>query len=200
VVTCWHVTQDRKSDESIVVMFPKTLTVQVGDTTIQQVVWKNIEGTLLMEDRNIELAIIELGEEPDCQPLMLSNEDKFEEGTVLSLQGYGGSKYKQLWGKVAEKMLINRKGEIIWHQLEGASSVSGDSGGPILDIDGKYAGTLWGSDGKITGFLNAVLVREEVLKIGKEVNDIVVPPLDIHIYQPRDGILPEGFSRRPKQF
>lgn len=185
VATCWHVVQDRRADDAVIIRFPQPITISIpGGTTIQQIEWKNIRGTVRVSKKNMELALIELDELPDCEPLKFCTRLDF--GQPLSIQGYGGGKYKQLWGRLYEKMLApGPNADYIWYQIEGAEAVSGDSGGPVLDEQGRYTGTLWGANNGKTGFLDSVKVMREAMEAGFDIPNFHVPPVDFHIYSPK---------------
>lgn len=176
VVTCWHVVKDRKSDDSVTVKFPLPLTITYDGRAVADIKWQEIPGTVILSERKKELALIELESTPHCAPLSLSS--GVEVGQTVSIQGYGGGKYKQLWGTVYEKKLApDTRSDFIWFQIEGAISVSGDSGGPVIDERGRYVGTLWGADTGLTAFLPSDIVIEAVLDLGKELENFDVPPL-----------------------
>lgn len=136
VATCNHVVSDRATDK-VTVTFPG---------------WRDVTGYVLGVDQDLDIAIIMLAETPNCKPL---ESNVILRGGPLSVQGYGSGEYKQSWGVLSHSIA----GE--WRKVDGAETRSGDSGGPILDENGHFVGTLWGSVDDETYFTPA----EEVLKL-----------------------------------
>ena len=97
-------------------------------------------------------------------------------GQTLSLQGYGSGIWKQEWGILSE--LEYRGG---WRKITGANARSGDSGGPIIDTLGRYAGTLWGSREGETYFTPASTVAELVSEYLEPDKPLVVWVLEKYV-------------------
>ena len=136
IATCNHVVSDRKSDK-VTVNFPG---------------WRDVTGYVLGVDQDLDIAIIMLAETPNCKPL---ESNVILRGGPLSVQGFGSGEYRQAWGVLSHSIA----GE--WRKVDGASSRSGDSGGPIIDENGHFVGTLWGSVDDETYFTSA----KDVLKL-----------------------------------
>ena len=151
VVTAQHVVSERKADDAVVVKFP----TGPGRETIK--------GTVVAANEEQDLAIIRLDYDPPwCEPFQLCL--VMRPGMRLSVQGYGGAGYKQTWGALARKTVTPSKGDAYWNIVT-APSVSGDSGGPVLDDRGRFAGTLWGSGDGETYFTPTEIVLQGVIEL-----------------------------------
>ena len=175
VVTAEHVVTDRRNNESVQVWFP----VKEG--------WQKIDGIVLKAYEPQDVAIIQLQSDPACEPFDLALE--LEVGQPLATQGYGGKKYTQTWGRLSPKKYGNSP--VTWRKILQAGSVSGDSGGPIVDECGRYAGTLWGSVDGETYFTAAAWVVDRVLELGTELDspnddEEIMPNPNNPLYSP-DG-------------
>jgi len=140
VVTCNHVVADRETD-IVQVVFP-------GQGIIL--------GTVIGTDSGLDLAFINLDETPKCKPFAV----QVDLTTELSVQGYGSGTYRQRWGTLSDIGTLRG-----WRVVAKAAARSGDSGGPVLDADGSYVGTLWGSVDGETYFTPANVVIEKLTLI-----------------------------------
>jgi hypothetical protein len=132
IATCNHVVKDRVG--YVEVMFPS---------------WEVIPGKVWKTDKNLDVALIKLAWDARCQPFNLNLEVPSE----LSIQGYGYGTYRQKWGEVSNKIYAPGKDQKgIWREILVVAARSGDSGGPVLDAEGRYCGTLWGAGGDGTMF------------------------------------------------
>lgn len=120
VVTCCHVVKDRAGD-SVEILFPN---------------WQVVSGKVFHTVKSPDLAFIRLDAAPPCQPLSLASRLT----SPLSVQGYGYGPYRQSWG-----VLSDARYNAGYRKVEGAAARSGDSGGPVIDAEGKFVGTLFGS-------------------------------------------------------
>jgi len=122
VVTCNHVVKDRKS-ERVTIQFPD---------------WQLVEGTVVKIDSEYDLALILLDKPP--QGVLPFNVAPLKPKQPLSIQGYAYGPYKQSWG-----ILNDSTWGVGWRMVEGPVARSGDSGGPVINEEGAFVGTLWGS-------------------------------------------------------
>jgi len=143
----------------------------ISYVTTQEWGWDEIPGTLLAEDKKQELVFIELSRLPACKPLALSSWP-LEAGTRLSTQGYGDGRYKRSWGPLVATPFSNGWREIL------AESFSGDSGGPIIDTEDRFVGTLWGSNGKTTTFTPIEIIKRHIADLNIKIPDPEVKPPD----------------------
>lgn len=142
IVTAEHVVKDRKS-EDVEVLFPS---------------WELVAGRVAHTDKTLDLAFIVLNDHPKtAEPFVLGSLTD-----ELSVNGYGYGPYKQSWGKLSDTRWGGDSYK--WNSVEGASARSGDSGGPILNADEAYVGTLWGSVDGNTYFTPVAKVVEIALK------------------------------------
>jgi S1-C subfamily serine protease len=138
VATANHVVKDRATDK-VTVNFPN----------------QSIVGDVLGGDPNLDISIIMLAEVPKCKPLEVADAHG-----ALSVQGYGSGKYKQQWGVLSTTTTIRG-----WYKVEGVEARSGDSGGPVIDVNGAFVGTLWGSVDGDTYFTPADKVLRHLERI-----------------------------------
>jgi S1-C subfamily serine protease len=124
VITANHVVKDRKRTNECEILFPS---------------WELIPGKVIGVDSKKDLALIRLSRKASCRPLGYMRSAPTP-GDRLLVCGYGYAPFKAAWGKADSKKWGT------WRQVLGARARSGDSGGPILDENGNYVGTLWGSD------------------------------------------------------
>lgn len=121
VITCNHVVKDRASNR-VEVLFPD---------------WQLIQGTVVRTDEKLDAAIIQLNQRPIGVEALFVN-SKLTASQRLSVQGYSYGPYRQRWGTLNETKYGS------WRSLN-VPSYNGDSGGPVIDENGRYCGTLWGS-------------------------------------------------------
>lgn len=127
IVTNWHVVKDRVG--IVRVVFPD---------------WTVYKAKVIKVDRLWDLAALQI-ESILLPPIELGEKPKL--GDVVTVSGYGSGWYETDRGKVIGfyQPAQNAAGDLI--QID-ASVRNGDSGGPILDNDGKLVGILFGiSDG-----------------------------------------------------
>jgi S1-C subfamily serine protease len=140
VITCHHVVKDRNSS-LVEVLFPN---------------WRLVTGNVLAVNKKLDLALIELSTSTG-QPLSLSSQSTWKAGDKFTIMGYGYGPFKAQVGS-----LHGSNWGIGWKLVNGAKARSGDSGGPVLDSEGRYAGTLWGSNDDGTYFTPVDAVVEFV--------------------------------------
>lgn len=119
VVTCNHVVKDRVND-AVEVAFPNQ---------------GSIAGRVVKTVKSPDLAFIRLDATPACEPLRLASWLT----SPLSVQGYGSGPWKQSWGVLSDTLYDDG-----YRAVVGVATRSGDSGGPVIDDRGRFAGTLWG--------------------------------------------------------
>lgn len=142
IVTAEHVIKDRINDR-VEILFPD---------------WQLVEGEVILTDADLDVAVVEMDHNPrGINPLALG---KLSPGVRLSVQGYGYGPYRQDWGVLSGVKLGK------WRKVTGASARSGDSGGPVLDAEGRYCGTLWGSVDGETYFTPVEVVTKLILDWG----------------------------------
>lgn len=142
VATCNHVVKDRATN-TVTVNFPG---------------WGDITGYVLGVDQDLDIALIVLAEKPKCKPF---DSNVILRDGPLSVQGYGSGEYRQAWGVLSHVTVTDKAGGAEWRRVDDTLARSGDSGGPVLDENGHFVGTLWGSVDGNTYFTPA----EEVLKL-----------------------------------
>jgi S1-C subfamily serine protease len=160
IVTCNHVVKDRKTDD-VEVMFPS---------------WEVIPGKVWKTDKKLDVALIKLLRDAECQPLSLN----LEVPSKLSIQGYGYGTYRQRWGKVSADIYAPGQGQKgVWREILVATARSGDSGGPVIDAEGRYCGTLWGAGGDGTMFtpLEHIFPMLSIPKPEPETTPLLFSPL-----------------------
>lgn len=139
VLTCDHLFRDSRSGQNevgrIVVSFPSG---QASTATLigQETVW--------------DLALLRLDAPPDGVPGVPLAPDYPRPGTTVVSCGYGRQGELQanvgrVTGYGRDKYLATSLSDTLL--LTGAAR-GGDSGGPILDLEGRLVGVLWGSDGQ----------------------------------------------------
>lgn len=153
VVTCNHVVKDRATDK-VTVKFP-------GQT---------VTGVVLGGDKDQDISIIMIYEKLKHKPLEVNV--VLPDG-LLSVQGYGSGKYKQSWGVLSDSIVTAQVGTGEWRRIDDVVARSGDSGGPVIDVNGAFVGTLWGSVDGDTYFTPADKVMEHLALI-KGVYDIKI--------------------------
>lgn len=167
IVTAAHVVKDRQS-RTVEILFPS---------------WEVIKGDVVHTDKEHDLAFIKLENDPrTTKPLVFSRMGfERESKAELSVNGYGYGIFKQSWGTLSPKRWGS--GGYKWNSVDGAQARSGDSGGPILDASGWYAGTLWGSVEGSTYFTPVTIVLKIAVDKGllrPEPADVIVPtPYDL---------------------
>jgi hypothetical protein len=117
-----------REDDTVEVMFPN---------------WQVITGTVVKTVKSPDLAFILLDAAPPCEPLKLASQLT----SPLSVQGYGYGPYRQAWGVLSDTRYSDG-----YREVSGVVARSGDSGGPVIDAEGRFVGTLWGTDGSETYF------------------------------------------------
>lgn len=152
VTTARHVVKDRKNN-AVTVIFPS------GEEIGGKVVWAKDPP---------DLAVIDLNSKPSCEPLKHSTKD-FMKPLNLSIAGYNAGTFKRSYGVLSSKQYNN-----VWKEVLGAGSRNGDSGGPVIDEDGNYAGTLWGGkkDAMFTPVSRVAEIIRPLFKSKKETYDI----------------------------
>lgn len=135
IATCNHVVSDRKEDRCEVV-FPNQ---------------ERIQASVIKTSKSPDVAILKLDRAPKgVKPIASAS---LVEGQALEIQGYGKGDWKSQSGTLSD----TKYGDGV-REVSGARARSGDSGGPVLDKQGSYIGTLWGSNKAGTYFTPAKLV------------------------------------------
>lgn len=138
VVTAYHVVKDRKSKDCEI-LFPN---------------WRLMQATVVKIDKKADLCLIRLKGVCHTSPFPLSKQEFWKSGTEFIVMGYGYGPFKASHGS------LDRRSWGPWKNVLGAEVRNGDSGGPVLDSQGRYAGTLWGSDKEGTMFTPVDTIRE----------------------------------------
>lgn len=138
VLTNNHVVRNRKNENSIKIIFPD---------------WTVHTGKVLKAEAGPDLAAIRLDEVTTVTPLILGSKPAL--GDVLYFWGYGSAIPRKATGKVTN--FLGSRGETHTGrnvEIETNGSIveidtparNGDSGSPFLDTEGRYVGTLFGSN------------------------------------------------------
>ena len=141
VATANHVVADRKNDEAITITFPNGV---------------EVDGVVELADKDQDVAFIRIvpGDAKVPPPLKLFT-GELQVGDVLWIMGYGSGPYKAQVGTLNDMEYSHG-----YREIDGAGARSGDSGGPVLDEQGRFAGILWGSSGETTMFSPSNIVIE----------------------------------------
>ena len=132
VLTNWHVIRDSRS--AVLVQFPDGF---------------QSAGTVIRFDEAWDLAAISIWK-PSAMPVALAGRNPVP-GEPLSIAGYGRGAYRAQTGRCTEYLSpgAGYPNELV--ELA-APARQGDSGGPILDADGRLAGVLFGEgEGRTVG-------------------------------------------------
>lgn len=138
VVTNNHVIRNRKNNSSIKIIFPD---------------WTIHTGKVVKAEVGPDLAAIRLDEVTTVTPLQLGTKPKM--GDTIHFWGYGSAIPRKATGKVTNFLgsrSETRKGRNVEVEKGGSlmeidtTARNGDSGSPFLDAEGRYVGTLFGSD------------------------------------------------------
>ncbi len=132
VLTNWHVIRDSRS----------AVLVQFADGF-------QSAGTVIRFDEAWDLAAISIWK-PKATPVPLAQRNPLP-GEPLSIAGYGRGAYREQRGRCTEYLSPGSGYPKELVELE-APARQGDSGGPILNTDGRLAGVLFGEgDGRTVG-------------------------------------------------
>ena len=97
-------------------------------------------------------------QKPPARPAVLAD-DEPQAGEPLSIGGYGATNnYRQVGGRLGGAWR-NSAGSAVWCSVSGAIARQGDSGGPVFDNRGRFAGVVWGQDGEGTMFVRLTCLR-----------------------------------------
>jgi S1-C subfamily serine protease len=115
VVTCNHVVKDRQGDK-VEILFPN---------------WRLVQARVIAVDKKIDLCLIEMDEDHGT-PFSLSVRAQWSTGDQFTVMGYGYGPFKAAQGP------LNGSGwGDYWKMVEDATARSGDSGGPVIDSEGR---------------------------------------------------------------
>ena len=132
VLTNWHVIRDSRS----------AVLVQFADGF-------QSAGTVIRFDEAWDLAAISIWK-PKANPVPLAQRNPIP-GEPLSIAGYGRGAYREQWGRCTEYLSPGSGYPKELVELQ-APARQGDSGGPILNTDGRLAGVLFGEgNGRTVG-------------------------------------------------
>jgi len=132
VLTNWHVIRDSRS----------AVLVQFADGF-------QSAGTVIRFDETWDLAAISIWK-PKANPVPLAKRNPIP-GEPLSIAGYGRGAYREQRGRCTEYLSPGSGYPKELVELQ-APARQGDSGGPILNADGRLAGVLFGEgDGRTVG-------------------------------------------------
>ncbi|MHC4301960.1 MAG: S1 family peptidase [Planctomycetota bacterium] len=160
VVTCQHNVRDTRTNQ-VQLVFPQDATYM---------------GTIIFTDRKQDICIVAMPVLPNCEGMTLALEMP-EVGTPLAVQGYAKGTYRQVWGRLSHRKYGARG--VTWRVVGEVMARQGDSGGPIIDAQGRFVGTLWGSvndHGGETHFTSAKWIVDKILEIGRELEANEPPP------------------------
>jgi S1-C subfamily serine protease len=170
IVTAHHVVKDRASDR-VEILFPS---------------WRLIAGKVVGVDKKRDLAFITLNEDADVSPFTVSDESLWETGDKFSVMGYGYRPFKWQNGTLHKaKYSPSATGNMYYRVISGAEARSGDSGGPVLDEKGRYAGTLWGASRDGATFFSPINEVIKSINENMEMPDDFPKPDDNRPYGPR---------------
>lgn len=131
-LTAWHVVRDA----------PGNVSVNLGDQ------WIPIQ--YIYADPTFDFAVYTAPS--DVKPLSLVVLDNLRPGTAMLGCGYGGDMRKWKFPVLyRQNKRPNAQDAADWMELDGAA-IGGDSGGPIISMQGDVIGVLWGSnqEGNVT--------------------------------------------------
>jgi len=112
---------------------------------------------------NLDVALLAI-RPPTAEPVSVFNGCTLK-GVALTIHGYGSGQYRVVKGSVVKYCSVSSKEPIEWNAVRIGSQVRpGDSGGPMLDSQGRLRAIVWGSNadgacGTTTQFINAWLRR-----------------------------------------
>jgi len=118
VLTNWHVVRDRKTDESIKILFTD---------------WVAVDGKVLKTHKKWDMALIEI-KKTDRKPVHFGT--PVGVNSVVRIHGYGGGIPDSSCGIVQ-----STKNFVI---VRGTMARSGDSGGCIVNLENELVGILFG--------------------------------------------------------
>ena len=125
VLTNWHVVRDA-----------------TGEISVKFANGSSAKAEVLKTDSTWDLAAL-LISRPEVEPVEVAT-DIPQNGDTLTIAGYGKGKYREATGSVVQ--YVSPGGDHPFEIVEvGVGARQGDSGGPILNEDGKVAGVLFGS-------------------------------------------------------
>lgn len=132
VLTNWHVIRDTRS--AVLVQFPDGF---------------QSAGTVIRHDEAWDLAALVIWK-PQATPIPLADQPP-QVGELLTIAGFGRGAYRSETGPCTDYLSPGTGYAKEFVELS-ATARQGDSGGPILNADGKLAGVLFGqSDGRTIG-------------------------------------------------
>ena len=132
VLTNWHVIRDTRS--AVLVQFPDGF---------------QSAGTVIRHDEAWDLAALVIWK-PQATPIPLAEQPP-QIGELLTIAGFGRGAYRAETGPCTEYLAPGAGYAKEFVELS-ATARQGDSGGPILNADGKLAGVLFGqSEGRTIG-------------------------------------------------
>ena len=185
IATCNHNVIDRKSNTSVKVHFP--------NNTV-------FNAKVVFTDKGQDVALLTFIGYPGVTPLEVATELP-PVGTRLSIQGYTvADGYKRQWGTLKKQTYGNASGTKTWHAIAGADARQGDSGGPVIDEQGRFVGVLWGSDhvagNPETQFTRSEWVLEQIERLDLEVNVEEEERDTPNLYAPGEGDIPLKYANR----
>ena len=182
VLTNWHVIRDSRS--AVLVQFPDGF---------------QSAGTVVRSDEAWDLAAISIWK-PPAEPVLLAARDAVP-GEPLTIAGYGRGSFRAQTGRCTEYLSPGRGYPEELVELA-APARQGDSGGPILDADGRLAGVLFGEGAGRTVGSCVSRVRLFLASVGSDGYDAVVrPPAPDRTRLPSSAVAnrppPSGSRQRP---
>ncbi len=146
VLTNWHVIRDTRS--AVLVQFPDGF---------------QSAGTVIRHDEAWDLAALVIWK-PQATPIPLADQPP-QIGELLTIAGFGRGAYRAETGPCTEYLSPGTGYAKELVELS-ATARQGDSGGPILNADGKLAGVLFGqSNGRTIGSCST-RVKEFLASVG----------------------------------
>lgn len=146
VLTNWHVIRDTRS--AVLVQFPDGF---------------QSAGTVIRHDEAWDLAALVIWK-PQAVPIPLADQPP-QIGELLTIAGFGRGAYRAETGPCTEYLSPGTGYAKEFVELS-ATARQGDSGGPILNADGKLAGVLFGqSNGRTIGSCST-RVKEFLASVG----------------------------------
>jgi len=134
---------------------------RVGPLTIQHGTSEPVAARILAVDDVSDAALLE-AERRFQGGVMLAVETELGPGDVAYIAGT--SKRKVIgWRARVDQLTSGRDGRALWVAAVGVrSAISGDSGGPVFDSEGRLIGVLWGG---LASERETVFCRPKVLRV-----------------------------------
>ena len=145
VITNYHVVKDAHTKQSIKILFTD---------------WSHVNGTIVKTNKSLDLALIKIPTQyREFAPLAR----KVEMGDVIQVIGFGQGIPASGYGKVSQFLEL-KDGTPVYFIVEGHASRQGDSGGTLLDVEGRLKGVIFGGPKLDSGEAYSAGVRVEYVR------------------------------------